>query len=172
MRLYLNQKVLSFKDKSTVKDQNGEDKYFIEGKVLSLGKKLTITDYAGREVAHVNEKIASLLPKFLVEVDGEQVAEIVKKITFLKAKYLVNGPGWEVNGDLFSHDYTIVEGGAVVATIHKQWMSWGDTFEIDIDNEYDEITVLAVVLAIDACIDAQNAAAASSGFAIGSSSSN
>lgn len=43
----------------------------------------------------------------------------------------------------------------MIVTIHKAWMSWGDTFELEIANENDEITALAVVLAIDAVMDAQ-----------------
>ncbi|WP_298654220.1 hypothetical protein [uncultured Eubacterium sp.] len=36
-------------------------------------------------------------------------------------------------------------------------MSWGDTFELDIADGNDEVTALAVVLAIDAVLNSQNA---------------
>lgn len=39
MKLYIKQKVFTIKDKFTVKDEAGNDKYFVEGKLLSLGKK-------------------------------------------------------------------------------------------------------------------------------------
>ncbi len=35
-------------------------------------------------------------------------------------------------------------------------MAWGDTFALDIQNGSDEIIALAVVLAIDAVMDASN----------------
>ena len=41
MKLYLKQKVFSWKDKSNVKDELGNDKYYIEGKVL---QKIAHTD--------------------------------------------------------------------------------------------------------------------------------
>jgi uncharacterized protein YxjI len=94
-------------------------------------------------------------------MNGEQVAEIVKKISFLKQKYIINGPDWEVEGDFFAHDYSIVDGEKQIAVIHKKWMTWGDTFEIDINNEKDEVLILALVLAIDAVMDAN--ASSSSG---------
>ncbi len=162
MKLYLKQKVFSWKDQGTVKDGNGEDRYYIEGKVFSLGKQLTVKDAQGREVAFIKQKVLSLLPRFFVEMNGEQVAEIVKKISFLKQKYIINGPGFEVVGDFFAHDYSIVDGERQVAVIHKKWMSWGDTFEIDIDSEKDEILILALVLAIDAVMDANAAASSAS----------
>ena len=36
-------------------------------------------------------------------------------------------------------------------------MSWGDTYEIFVDDSFDEVNALAVVLAIDAVLDADNA---------------
>ena len=161
MKLYLKQKVFSWKDQGTVKDENGNDKYYIEGKVFSLGKQLTVRDANQNDVAFIKQKVLTLLPRFFVEMNGEQVAEIVKKISFLKQKYVINGPDWEVEGDFFAHDYSIVDGEKQIAVIHKKWMTWGDTFEIDINNEKDEVLILALVLAIDAVMDANSAAAAS-----------
>ncbi len=162
MKLYIKQKVFSFKDRFTVKDAQGEDRYFVEGKLISFGKKLTVTDAAGNEVAFVRQKVLSLLPKFFVEVGGQEVAQIKKQFTLLKPKYSVEGLNWNVEGDFFSHDYQIVENDAVIASIHKRWMVWGDTFELDISDSADEVMALAVILAIDAVMDAAQAAAASS----------
>ena len=48
----------------------------------------------------------------------------------------------------------------MILSIHKQWMAWGDTFELDIAPGADEVLAMAVVLAIDAVMDCQTAAAA------------
>ena len=162
MRLYMKQKVFSWKDKATVTDEFGNEKYFVEGQIISVGKKLHITDALGNEAAFVRQKAFSLMPKFFVEINGQEVAEISKKFTFLKPKYIVNGPNWEIGGDVFGHDYTITEGGRPVVAIHKKWMSWGDSYELNIDDGTNEVLALAVVLAIDAVLDAQQAAAAAS----------
>ena len=168
MKLYMKQKVFSWKDKSTIKDENGVDKYFVEGEIFTLGKKLHITNAEGNEVAFVRQKVLSFMPRFFVEVNGEEVAEIVKKMTFLKPKYIVNGLGWEVQGEVFAHDYVIVKDGSPIVTIHKKWMSWGDMFELDVANGADEVCALAVVLAIDAVMDAQSAAAGGAAASAGS----
>lgn len=70
MKLYMKQKVFSFKDKFTIKDEQGNDKYYIEGEFLSLGKKLHIYDMNNNELAFVREKVLAFMPKFIVEVDG------------------------------------------------------------------------------------------------------
>lgn len=155
MKLYIKQKVFSFRDRFTVKDEYGNDRYYVEGELLSVGKKLHIFDMNSNEVAFVRQKIMTFMPKFTVEIGSRQIAEIVKEFTFFKPKYRVDGLGWDVKGDFFSHDYEIISNDRVIVSIHKQWMSWGDTFELDIDNMSDEVVALAVVLAIDAVIDAQ-----------------
>ena len=160
MQLYMKQKVFSWKDRFTVWDAQGEEKYYVEGKILSVGKKLTVTDRRGREAAFIRQKVLSFLPRFFVDVDGAEVAEITKKLSLFKPKYIVKGPGWEVQGSVFEHDYQIMDGGAPVVCIHKKWMSWGDAFELDIAPGTDEVLALAVVLAIDAVLDNQQAAAA------------
>lgn len=159
MKLYIKQKVFSFRDRFTVKDEYGNDRYFVEGEFLSFGKKLHIYNMYNDEVAFVRQKLMTFMPKFTVEIGSRQIAEIVKEFTFFKPKYYVDGLGWDVKGDFFSHDYEIISNGRVIVSIHKQWMSWGDTFELDIDNASDEVVALAVVLAIDAVIDAQQASA-------------
>ncbi len=160
-KLYMKQKVFSWTDKFTVKDENEQDRYFIEGDFVIIGgKKLHILDTTGNELAMVNQKFLTLVPKFFVSVNGNQVAEIVKKITFLKAKYLIEGPGWEVQGSIMDHDYTIVGNGKEICSLHKAWLSWGDAYELNIADDADEVLVLAVVIAID-CVQAQQEAASS-----------
>lgn len=156
MKLYMKQKVFSFRDRFTIKNEYGEDKYYVEGEILSVGKKLRIYDMSGNELAFVRQKLLTFMPKFTVEINDNQIAEIVKQFTFLKPKYYVDGLGWEVNGDFFSHDYDITYNDRIIVSIHKQYMAWGDTFELDIRNDNDEIIALAVVLAIDAVMDQSN----------------
>ncbi len=156
MQLYMKQKVFSIKSKFGVQNSAGEDKYYIEGKLLSVGKKLTIFDAAGNELAFVKQKLVSLLPTFVVEINGQEVAVIKKKISLLKPKYIIEGQNWEIDGDFLAHDYIISENGIPIVSIHKKWMSWGDSFEIDIPDESKEVLALAVVIAIDAVMDNNN----------------
>lgn len=162
MKLYLKQKFLSWKDRAWVKDETGADRYFIEGKALSIGKKLWIMTPQGEQLAYIRQKVPTLMPRFIVEIGGNEVAQIVKKFTFLKPKYEIEGLGWTVQGDFMAHDYTVFEGEREVVRIHKQWMSWGDSFEVDIASGTDELLALSVVLSIDAVMDSQAAAAAAS----------
>lgn len=162
MKLYIRQKVFSWADRFTVKDESGADKYFVEGELFSWGKKLHVSDVYGNEVAFIQQKVFSFLPKFFVFINGSQVAEIIKEFTFFRPRYSIGGLGWEINGSFMAHDYEITQHGHPIVTIHKEWMTWGDCYELDIADEKDEVVALAVVLAIDCVMDAA-AASASAG---------
>lgn len=162
MKLYIKQKVFSWKDKFTVYDEQGRDRYYVEGEFFSWGKKLHVYDTAGNEVAFIQQKVMSFLPRFFVYVNGVEIAEIVKEFTFFKPKYSIEGLGWEINGNFFAHDYEITKNGRPIVSIMKEWMTWGDCYELDIANPQDEIVALSVVLTIDCVMASQSAAAASS----------
>ena len=161
MKLYIKQKVFSWGDKFTVKDSNGEDRYYVEGEIFSWGKKLHVYDMRGNEVAFIKQELFTLLPRYSVFIGDDQVAEIVKEFSLFFPRYSIEGLGWEIEGQFMAHDYEITQGGHPIVTIRKEWMTWGDTYELDIAEQNDEIIALAVVLTIDCVMAAQSSAAAS-----------
>ena len=158
MKLYIKEKVFSWGDKFTVKDEYGNDKYFVQGEVFSWGKKLHVYDSVDREVAFIKQEVWSILPRFYVFCGDEQIAEIKKEFTFLFPKYSIQGLGWEIEGKLMAHDYEIIKNGKSIVTISKEWMTWGDSYELNIANPEDEIVALAVVLTIDCVMEASSSA--------------
>ena len=155
MRLYIKQKIFSWNDKFSVYDANGTERYFVEGELFSWGKKLHVYDGMRREAAFIRQEVLTLLPKFIVSINGQDIAEIVKEFTFFRPKYRIDGLGWEIDGDFWDHDYTITQNGRPIVSISKEWFTWGDCYELDIESTEDEIVALAVVLAIDCVLEAQ-----------------
>ena len=161
MKLYIKEKVFSWGDKFTVKDAYGEDKYIVEGEVFTFGKKLHVYDKHGREVALIKQEVWSFLPRYYVFCGDRQIAEIKKEFTFLFPRYTIEGLGWEIDGSFMAHDYQITKRGRKIVTISKEWMTWGDSYELDIADPADELVALAVVIAIDCVTEASSAAASS-----------
>jgi len=162
MKLYIKEKVFSWGDRFTVKDEFGDDKYLIEGEIFSWGKKLHVYDMAGRETAFIKQEVWSFLPRYYVFCNGQKVAEIKKEFTFFFPKYSIDGLGWEIEGSFLEHEYRITRDGQNIVTISKEWMTWGDSYELDIRNRADELLALAVVLTID-CVAESNSNTAASG---------
>lgn len=154
MKLYIKQKVFSWRDQFSVKDKSGEDYYKIKGELIALGKKLHIYDQGGREVATIKEKLVTLRPKYEVYIEGRHYTEIVKEITLFRAKYRLKTIGWEIDGSLFDHNYEIQDGRKTVAKVSKALISFGDSYEIDIKEGYDEVAVVACVIALDCVLAA------------------
>ena len=161
MKLYIKEKVFSWGDKFTVKDEHGYDKYVVEGEVFTWGKKLHIYDMTGREVAFIKQEVWSFLPRYYVLCGGQQVAEFKKEFTFLFPKYSIEGLGWEIDGSFLAHEYEITQRGRSIVTISKEWMTWGDSYELNIANPADEILALAVVITIDCVMESGSGASVS-----------
>lgn len=150
MKLYIKQKVFSWKDKFNITDAEQNPVYYCEGKFFSVGKKFYVQNKEGDELAYIHQKVLSWLPKFFISKRGEDVATVRQKFTFVKQQFEVPEYDWHISGDFWAHNYSIDKGSQPVATITKRWLSWGDTYEIDIYNDKDVIDVICTVIIIDA----------------------
>lgn len=81
-------------------------------------------------------------------------SQIRKEFTFLFPKYTIDGLGWEIDGSFLSHEYEITRNAQRIVTISKEWMTWGDSYELNIADPADELVALAVVLTIDCVMEA------------------
>ena len=161
--LYMQQKVFSLKEQFKVFDQQQNLKYYVTGSFLRIPKQFTMRNAQEREIAKITKQIITLLPKFTVEIAGQESVVINKHLTFLKARYSINANGLEINGDWWNMNFSINKLGRKIAQVHKKWISWGDTYEIQIiDEQYEEL-IVAIVTAIDCVKASERAAAGSSG---------
>ena len=156
MKLYIKEKVFSWGDKFTVKDELGNDKFFVEGEVFTLGKKLHVYNVFHEEVAFIRQELFTLLPRYTVSVNGRDIAQVKREFSLFLPRFTIEGLGWDVEGSFMEHDFQITCGGYPIVTIQKEWMTWGDTYTLDIANPADEIIALAVVLTIDCVKEQQN----------------
>lgn len=156
MKLLIREKVFSWSDRFTVTDEMGSPRYTVEGEMFSWGKKLHVYDGAGREAAYIEQKVMSFLPRYRVYVGDSLIGEVVKEFSFFRPKYSVLGAGWDVEGEFWEHCYTVSRDGRPVVSIDKEWFTWGDCYTLDIADPADEIYALALVLAIDCAMEAND----------------
>ena len=157
MKLYIKQKVFSWGDKFFIKDSDGNDRYYVEGELFSWGHKLHVYDISNnQEVAFIKQKVLTWLPRFEVYLNNMLAVEVRKEFSFFSPKYSLLGTSWTVDGHFLSHDYTISNRNSLIATVAKAWFSWGDSYELNINNNADELLVVATVLAIDCVLEAES----------------
>lgn len=155
MKLYIRQKVFSWKDRFTVKDADGRDCYTVEGEVFTFGRKLHVYDMTGREVIFIEQEVWAWMPRYHVYIQGRHAAEIRRKFTWLKPYYEIIGPDWTAEGYLMDCRITN-KGRSDMGSIAKEWMSWGDSYELTIVRPEDELLLLAILLVIDCVADSNN----------------
>jgi len=156
VKLYIKQRVFSWRDRFFVKDEAGYDRYAAEGELFTWGKKLHIYDASGAEVAFVWQKVMSFLPRFFVEINGREVCEIVKEFTFFRHSYRISGMPWHLNGDFLAHEYSLDDSsGRQVMWMSKKWFTWGDSYELDIPDVRNELLCLCIALAVDCAMALQ-----------------
>lgn len=149
MRLLFKQRLFSWFDSYDIYNEANETVFTVQGK-MSWGHKLEVCDRSGRAIGMLEEKIFRFLPTFEIYERGNYVGCIKKEFSFFKPSFTIDMNGWQINGDWWEWDYTIVDNlGLTVATISKR-MGWTDTYVLDVYNDSDALAVLMVVLAIDA----------------------
>ncbi|MBQ6755764.1 MAG: LURP-one-related family protein [Oscillospiraceae bacterium] len=169
MKLFIKQKVFSLKDKFSVTDELGNPVYNVEGEFWTIGKKFHVYDTAGNEVLFLKQKLWTLFPRFYVYQGEKYLFEIHQLFSWFKPKYEIVGLDWKIEGSFWEHDYNIIDAkGFSVVSVHKKWMSWGDSYELDLSDSADTLTALGAVLAIDAVLASQAAAASSASVSSGS----
>lgn len=150
MKLLFKQRFFSWFDSYDIYNEDGEAVYTVEGK-LAWGHKLAVMDQSGSEIGLVQQALFTLMPRFVISIDGREVGEVRKEFTLLRPAYQLDCLGWQVDGDFLGWDYTITApDGSLVATISKELFRWTDTYVLDIVNPLDSLYVLMVALAIDA----------------------
>lgn len=150
MKLMIKQRVFSWGEKFDIYDEQGNVKYFVKGEIFSFGHKLHIFDNFDREIGGVYEKFLSFPKQFEIVLNGFVQGTITKQFTLFCQKYDIDFNGWHVDGDFLHWEYDVYSGSRPIIHIHKEWLAWGDTYIIDIENPEDEIMGLMLVLAIDA----------------------
>src|SRR5215212_7062458 len=122
MRYVMKQKLWSFGDDFAIKDDAGNDAFYVDGKAISLTDTLAFKDRDGNELARIRRRMLSWGPTFDISAGGKTVAVVKQKLfTLFKYKFTVDETATpdpvdlEVEGDFFDHEYRFARDGRTVA---------------------------------------------------------
>ncbi|MBI3846634.1 MAG: LURP-one-related family protein [Planctomycetes bacterium] len=154
-RYLMKQKLLCLGNDYTVKDADGRDVYYVDGRALSIGEKLSFQDMNGNELAFIRQKLLSWGPTFEIERDGK-IAAVVKKslFTLLRCEFTVDVPGPDdlvALGNFWDYEYRFTRGADEVAKVSKAFLTWTDTYGVDVEPGEDDVLVIAATVVIDLC---------------------
>jgi len=149
----MRENLISFGDDFWIETMNGRRAYFVNGKALRVRDTLSFQDLQGHELCKIQERM--LRVKDTMEIEREGAGNItVKKalISPLRERFTANMPAGgdiEIQGNILDHNYTMERGGQKVAEVSKKWLRVADTYTVEVVPGEDDVSILAISVAID-----------------------
>lgn len=165
MELQIKNKWISIGGSSVVQDLNGNDVLKVKGKVFTFTAKKFVTTLDDEVKFVVRRKFFRLFRrKAIVEdINKNPIAKISRKVLSLHDRYFVESSlgQMEIIGNIFQFNYKIILNGKEVGHIARK-ISLRDSFVLTIEDGFDYMLFVALVIAIDIITDDKDADARSS----------
>ena len=150
MKLYIREKVFSWKDGFDILDSDGDRVYKCRGEETPFGHKFEILGKRDK-MAEIHEKMIKLRPKYTVEI-GKKEFEVIKKAIGIGDNFIVKGLDWEISGDVIHHKYEIKHGRETIAKIRKKMLRAMDTYELDVAEDKNNLETVCCAVIVDAIV--------------------
>lgn len=148
MKLYIKQSVFTLQEKFTVKDELGNDVFFVEGSFMSIPKKYNIYDVDGHLVCEIEKQMFRMFSHFNVWTKAVSLT-LKRNFSFMYTSISIEGQPWKLEGDFFGHNYEVMYGASPIMSINKHWFTWGDSYELNVQDDEDALLCLAIVIVVD-----------------------
>ena len=109
MRYYIKSKLFKIKEDFWVKNDKGEDYYFIDKEFFSFGLQFRVIEN-NNEIYRVREKLLKFMPSYeIYDNNNSIIGTVKKKFTFFKDSIFVesNYGDFEIEGDFWHYSYQI-----------------------------------------------------------------
>ena len=157
--LYIKQKVFKITDHYPVLDEAGNTVYYVNEEFKFFKKTFHVTNGQGAHLFTINKEVLTFLPLYIVRFHDGKELKISSRFTFLRRKIDIDsgGLGYYLEGDFLGFNYSLYDrNNVLIGKVHKKWMSWGDTYILEVGKEADEQVFIAVLIAVDQIIDDAN----------------
>ena len=157
MKYVIKNKIISLGSSSTVRDENGNDLFFVKGRIISPTRHKTVEALDGTPLYRVRNKFFHiLLPKvFLLDANGKKLITIKKKsyFSFRQNFIILPEPGCDlrisIDGDIIGRHYDILDNGEPVAHVRRNFNLVKDSFWLETEDEEKAPLYIAFVIALD-----------------------
>lgn len=158
MKLYIKQKIFSLNDKYNIYDENENQVYYVTSDYFTIGAKMHFMDVNDDELFFIRRKLTFLVASYEIYKKGTLCATVNQKLSLFRGKLDINSSygNFEIRGDFFGMNFEIYKNGSLFGSISKKWMSWGDTYELNILESENISFFCALVITIDNCLHNEN----------------
>lgn len=141
----MKRKVSNPSETFTVTDRNEKDVYGVSVNSVENSQLMTIYKSENQQVAVVTNDESI----FTVEVDNKKVFIIEKKLDQGTPKYVVTSDELAIDGDLFGMSFNVMLGYRKVAKVRKRWTTLGNSYELTIFEDENEVALVGLVSTLD-----------------------
>jgi uncharacterized protein YxjI len=154
MKLYIKQRIFSFGDKYDVLDADENVVFDVESELFTFGSKLHLYNTQGQELYYIKSKLTFILAQYEIYNNNDLCATINQEFALFHSKLSVdsNLGIFAIDGDFMTMNYQITRDGQYFGSISKKWLTWGDSYELDIPDDENAGFFCALVIAIDNCL--------------------
>lgn len=152
MKYAIKQKLVSIGDDFDIKDSTGKKIYFVDGKGFTFGADLEIKDMARTSVARIKQKLFTIVPTYRILIGGKEIAVVKKKLFTIRQTFTILPRGGRMltaTGNLFLYDYQIKRDRQKIAKVSKKIIAFSDSYGVDINDDENQILILASSIIID-----------------------
>ena len=157
MKYILKNKIFSWGNGSTVRDESGRDLFFVKGKAFTFTKKKYVRDMDKKVLYTVRNKFFHLLlPKvFICDAQGNKLMMIKKQKVFaFRQNFEIVPIGDQehklsITGDIIARHFDISDNGVPVAHVRKNFNLIKDSFWLETERTDLAPLLIAFVVAID-----------------------
>ncbi len=154
MKVIIKNNLFSLTGSSSVKDENGEDVFYVKGRFLSPTHVKWVCDKDKNKLFKVRNKWFNFIHQRAYVYEGKTKIASVKHPFLSVKKFVLEGYKDEImiNGDFFSLQSTITRNGTPVGTINRKFLNLTDTYALEAE-EKDMPLMIALIIAIDNIVD-------------------
>ncbi len=160
MELSIRNKWISLGGSSVIQDVDGHDVMKVKGKVFTFTNKKYLTDMQGNVKYVVRNKFWRLFTyrAFVTGAGGSVKATVRRKIFSFRDRYFVTSDlgDMEITGNIFQFNYHILLNGREIGHVARK-ISLRDSFVLTVDDNFDPMLMVALVIAVDNITDRKDA---------------
>lgn len=153
MRYVMKQRLFSWGD-FVIKDESNCDRFFAKRTPLDMITSFSFRDLDGKELASIGKETPWT---YDICKEGTIWAVVHKKMfSLLSCKFTVTVPEQDdllAQGDFSNHEYVFTRAGNPIAHVSRRWFTSANTYGVDVDQQNDDILILASTVVIDACTE-------------------
>lgn len=149
IKYYMQQKVISVKDKYNICDEDQNPKYYVEGSITKLS--YSVQTSSGQEIMEIKKKIVAIMPEYSIFVGKNEIGHVKKKMKLTRPEIVgdINGKELNIKGDIAGYHFNIEINGVAVGNVDTERLTWGDCYSIEVLDESMKETIIAIAVICD-----------------------